>query len=357
MKKATRESASRSIGVDLAKRTSQVCVFADGQVEREFKVCNTAEAWRESLKGVERGRVIMEVGGSSPWISRLLVELGFDVWVVRASTIKQLFKQRRKNDRDDARALAIAGAQCPDLLQRVLHRSERTQRDHFKIVQRDALVRTRTSLIACLRGSLSSFGIDVPICSSDAINRRVLEHVSEDLRGEFTPILIALATISAQVKQLDDEIAELADERYPETKALRQITGVGALTALAFVLRVEDPKRFARNRAVGAYFGLAQGQQQSGDSDPQMPITKTGDRLVRRLLVQAAHYVLGPFGPDSDLKRFGKSIADRGGPRAKRRAVVAVARRLAVLMLSLWKSGEVYEPLRIASSKAAAAIA
>ena len=356
MVKISSKPVSRSIGVDLGKRTSHVCVVVDGDMEREFKVSGGALAWQAAFEKVERGRVVMEVGGPSPWVSRVLLKMGFDVWVVSPLTLKAVYKkQRRKNDRDDARALALAGAQSPGMLTRVAHCSEAVQRDRLKIVQRDVLVRSRTRLIASLRGSLGSLGIDVPKCSSDAINRRVEEHVPDDLRESFAPMLIALATISAQIKQLDGDIELLAETRYPATNVVGQMKGVGALTALAFVLKVEDPNRFTKNRSVGAYFGLAQGQQQSGDNDPQMPITKTGDGLMRRLLVQAAHYILGRFGVDSDLKRFGEAIAARGGPRAKRRAVVAVARRLAVLMLSLWKTGEVYEPLRITNSRLAVA--
>lgn len=351
MAKIICKPVSRSIGVDLGKRTSHVCVLVDGEVEREFKVSSTAESWQKAFEPLERGRLIMEVGGPSPWVSRLLSKMGFDVWVVTPWTLKEIFKkQRRKNDRSDARALALAGAQSPGLLERVAHTSEQVQRDRIAIVQRDTLVRARTRMIGCLRGSLGSLGIDVPDCSSDAINRRVEEHVPQDLRASFTPMLVALATISAQIKQLDDVIEELG-ERYGATQVVRQIKGVGPLTSLAFVLKVEDPRRFPRTRSVGAYFGLAQGQQQSGERDPQMPITKSGDDLMRRLLVQSAHYILGRFGEDSDLRRFGEAICARGGKHAKRRAVVAVARRLAVLMLSLWKSGEVYEPLRINNAR------
>lgn len=354
MAKIICKPVSRSIGVDLGKRTSHVCVLVDGEVEREFKVSSTAESWQKAFEPLERCRLIMEVGGPSPWVSRLLSKMGFDVWVVTPWTLKEIFKkQRRKNDRSDARALALAGAQSPGLLERVDHSSEQVQRDRITLVQRDTLVRARTRMIGCLRGALGSLGIDVPICSSDAINRRVEEHVPQDLRASFAPMLIALATISAQIKLLDAAIEELG-KRYGATNLVRQIKGVGPVTALAFVLKVENPRRFPRTRSVGAYFGLAQGQQQSGERDPQMPITKAGDDLMRRLLVQSAHYILGPFGDDSDLKRFGEAICARGGPRAKRRAVVAVARRLAVLMLSLWKSGEVYEPLRINNARPSA---
>jgi len=124
------------------------------------------------------------------------------------------------------------------------------------------------------------------------------------------------------------------------------VEGVGALTALTFVLTVGDPHRFEKSRSVGAYFGLVPATAQSGDRDPQKRISKEGDEMLRKLLVSSAHYILAPFGSDSDLRRHGEKIASRGGKNAKKRAVVAVARKLSVLLHSLWVSGEVYDPLR-----------
>ncbi len=112
------------------------------------------------------------------------------------------------------------------------------------------------------------------------------------------------------------------------------------------MLTLEDPARFPTSRDVGAYVGLVPKRSASGQRDPQLGITRAGDRMLRRLLVQAAHYTLGPFGPDTDLRRFGEKLAARGGKNAKKRAIVAVARKLAVLLHSLWSTGEVYEPLR-----------
>ena len=126
---------------------------------------------------------------------------------------------------------------------------------------------------------------------------------------------------------------------------MRQVEGIGPLTALTFVLTLEDPYRFEKSRSVGAYLGLVPATDQSGDRDPQKRISKEGDEMLRKLLVGSAHYILGPFGSDSDLRRHGEKIASRGGKNAKKRAAVAVARKLSVLLHSLWVSGEVYDPL------------
>ena len=151
--------------------------------------------------------------------------------------------------------------------------------------------------------------------------------------------------ILAKLKAFTRQIQVLADQSYRETRLLRQVAGVGPITSLAFVLTLEDPGRFPRSRTVAAFLGLVPGRKQSGDSDPQRRITRCGDRALRGLLVNAAPYILGPVGPDSDLRRFGAKIASRGGKNAKKRAIVAVARKLAVLLLHLWRSAELYEPL------------
>ena len=162
----------------------------------------------------------------------------------------------------------------------------------------------------------------------------------------MTRLATAIDALSEQVRCYDKRIETLTEQRYSETAVLRQITGVGALTSLAFVLTLFDKQRFPRSRDLGPYLGLVPRQDESGDRSPQLPITKAGNGYLRRLLVGSAHYVLGPFGPDSDLRRFGQRLAERGGKNAKKRAVVAVARKLAVLLHRLWVTGEVYDPLR-----------
>lgn len=135
------------------------------------------------------------------------------------------------------------------------------------------------------------------------------------------------------------------------------MAGVGPVTALTYVLTIDDPARFRKSRAVGSYLGLACRRSQSGDKDPELRITKAGDPALRFLLVQAAHYILGPFGPDTDLKRWGLALATRGRKNARKRAVVAVARKLGVLLHRLWVTGTVYEPLRNSEPRQALAAA
>jgi transposase len=168
------------------------------------------------------------------------------------------------------------------------------------------------------------------------------------------PLLETVDHLTRTIRRMDREIERLGQERYPETQLLRQVTGVGPITALYYVLTLEDPNRFAKSRSVGAYLGLCPKQRDSGTQQPQLRITKAGDVLLRRLLVNAAQYILGPFGPDTDLRRAGLRMAERGGKAAKKRAVVAVARRRAVLLHRLWVTGEEYESLRQATNEEAA---
>lgn len=168
-------------------------------------------------------------------------------------------------------------------------------------------------------------------------------------------MLDVIAVLGKEVGRYDRQVETLAATRHPETTALRQVPGVGALTALSYVLTLEDPARFPKSRAVGSYLGLRPKQRDSGESTPALRISKRGDAHLRRLLVGSAHYILGPFGPDTDLRRWGLTLAARGGTNAKKRAVVAVARKLAVLLHRLWVTGEVYEPLRLAQQRQVAA--
>jgi transposase len=347
---------SRTIGVDLGDRWSQVCVLdADGDIEEESRVRTRPEALRQRFSSCSRSRVAIEVGTHSPWVSSLLVECGHEVLVANARRVRAIYQNDTKCDRTDAQMLARLARSDPRLLHPVRHRGEQARRDLELLRARDTLVRSRTQEINHVRGSLKSFGVSIPRCSAEAFVKR-LDTVEESLRSLVAPIVEMIRTLTTAIKDYERRIEAMAT-RYPEVQLLRQISGVGPMTATAYVLTIEDPHRFSRSRAVGSYLGLRSARSQSGDSDPQRRITRAGDAMVRRLLVTSAQYILGPFGPDTDLRRKGLEIAARGGKNAKKRAVVAVARRLSVLLHRLWITGEVYEPLRIATMRGAATAA
>jgi transposase len=186
----------------------------------------------------------------------------------------------------------------------------------------------------------------LPKCPARSFHKKAAEHIPEALWPALGPILEQIGSLTERIREYDRKLEEISKEHYPETELLRQVEGIGPLTALTFVLTLEDPYRFEKSRSVGAYLGLVPARDQSGNRDPQKRISKEGDEMLRKLLVGSAHYILGPFGSDSDLRRHGEKIASRGGKNSKKRAAVAVARKLSVLLHSLWTSGEVYDPLR-----------
>ena len=227
----------------------------------------------------------------------------------------------------------------------VAHRGEESQAHLAIIRSRQALVGCRTQLVNHVRGAVKSFGARLPKCPARSFHNRAPEHIPEALLPALGPILEQIGSLTERIRQYDRQLETVSEEHYPETQLLCQVEGIGPLTALTFVLTVEDPHRFEKSRSVGAYLGLVPATDRSGDSDPQKRISKEGDEMLRKLLVSSAHYILGSFGSDSDLRRHGEKIASRGGKNAKKRAAVAVARKLCVLLHRLWITGEVYDPL------------
>lgn len=336
-----------TIGVDVGDRYCHLHFLdASGECLEESRVRTTPDALRQRFAAVSRARVVLEAGTHSPWVSRLIKELGHEVIVANPKQLRVIYENDAKSDRVDAEYLARIGRLDPALLKGIEHRGEEAQADLTLIRSRDALVRARGRLINHCRGVVKSLGGRLPTCSGQTFHRKVREHVPVPLRPALGPILEQIEQITAQIRAYDRQIQELGRNRYPETERMRQVVGVGPVTSLAFALVIEDPTRFRNSRSVGAYLGLQPRRKDSGDSQPQLRITKAGDSLLRRLLVQSACYIMGPHGPDCDLRRFGERIAARGGKSARKRAQVAVARKLAVLLHRLWMSGEAYEPLR-----------
>jgi transposase len=344
---AVSQSSTITAGLDLGDRYSYLCLLdtQSGEVLEEGRISTTPKALQRRFSGCETMHIAIEAGTHSPWVSRLLERLGHRVLVANARKLRLIYAEGRKNDRLDAQNLARLARLDPRLLVPLRHRGE-TSQAHLAIVRsREALIEARAKLINHVRGTVKSFGARLPKCSSPTFHKKVAAYLPEPLRLALEPLLETIASMTAHIREYDRKLESVASELYPETKLLRQVHGVGTLTALAFVLTLEDPSRFATSRAAGAYLGLVPGKDQSGERDPQKRISKRGNGLLRKLLVGSAHRILGPFGKDSDLRRHGLKIAERGGKNAKKRAVVAVARKLSVLLHRLWVSGEVYEPL------------
>jgi transposase len=335
-----------TIGVDLGDRNSWYCVLDEtGHIQIEQRVRTTEKALREVFGAMPRSRIALEIGTHSPWISRLLKELGHEVIVANARKVRLIGESRKKDDRLDAQSLARLARIDPQLLSPVKHRSAEAQADLMMIRARAGLVRARTSLVNTARGLAKSYGERLRSCNVRNLNPEKAEGLSPELQTALQPLLAAIASVSERIAEYNERIESLARERYPQVELLKQIKGVGTLIALTFVLTLEDPHRFRKSRDVGSYLGLQPGRRNSGQSAPQMHISKEGDPYLRTLLVQGAQHILGPFGVDSDLRRWGLRLAERGGKSGKKRAIVATARKLAVLLHHLWVSGEVYEPL------------
>ena len=347
-KRATaRKRGPITIGMDLGDKISRYCVLGEnGERLSEGSVATTRKAMAQKFAGMRRCRVAMEVGTHSPWLSRWLTGLGFEVIVANARQVKLISASSRKNDRMDALLLARLARVDPQLLRPIRHRSERAQSDLMTIRIRAVLVEARTSLVNAARGFAKAQGDRLPACDADAMGVEKMEALPAAVRERLTPLLEQVESLTKKIQELEAKIEQIARTEYPETELLRQVKGVGTLIALTFVLTVEDRERFQKSRDVGCYVGLRPKQSESGQSQPQLPITKEGDRYLRQLLVQGAHCILSRRGPDTDLKRWGLKLASRGGKNAKKRAIVAVARKLAVLLHRLWVTGEVYDPLR-----------
>ena len=336
-----------TIGLDLGDRSSCYCVLDEaGQVILERSLPTTSKAMEPVFGRMTLSRIALETGTHSPWVSRLLTRLGHEVIVAHARNVRLIGESRRKDDRIDARTLARLARIDPQLLSPVQHRSAKAQIHLTVIRARAGLVSARTALVNAARGLVKSYGERLRKCGTQQISRETASGLSAELRDALEPLLCEVESLNERIKEYDRRIEQLARKEYPEVVLLQQVKGVGELIALTYVLTIEDPRRFRKSRDVGCFLGLRPGRRNSGQSEPQMHISKEGDRYLRTLLVQGAHYILGPFGEDSDLRRWGRKLAERGGKNAKKRAVVAVARKLAILLHRLWVSGEVYEPLR-----------
>jgi len=359
MKKVSTAAAKQSgnfsqqeltIGLDLGDRSSCYCVLDEaGRIVSEQKVSTTAKALQAAFGAMPRSRIALETGMHSPWISRLLSGLGHEVIVAHARNVRLIGESRRKDDRLDAQTLGRLARIDPQLLCPVKHRSAQAQADLTLIRARAGLVRARTALVNTARGLAKSYGERLRGCNVRNMNPEKAEALSPELQAALEPLLVTLESLSEQIAEYNERIESLAQQSYPQVALLKQIKGVGTLIALTFLLTLEDPHRFRKSRDVGCYLGLQPGRRNSGQSEPQMHISKEGDPYLRTLLVQGAQHILGPFGIDCDLRRWGLKLAQRGGKSGKKRAIIATARKLAVLLHHLWVSGEVYEPLHNSS--------
>lgn len=342
-----------TIGLDLGDKRHAVCVLnSKGEIIEERSICNSRESLSKLIGRYPQARVALEAGSHSPWVSRWLKGLGCEVLVANARKLRAIYQNERKSDALDARMLAKLARVDPSLLHPIEHGSEQAQRDLLRIKLRDNLVRQRVDIISSVRFTLKSLGIRLPSPNTACFAKRargLLENDDPQLLAMIAPSLEVIDLLTAQIRQLDREIEQLCERDYPQSARLRAIRGVGPITALSFMLTIGRPERFAKPRDVGAYLGMVPKRDQSGSTDKALRISKSGNAYLRRLLVSCAQYILGPFGEDCDLRTRGLKLIERGGRGARKKAVIATARKLSVLMLTLWRHQTDYQPRRQAA--------
>lgn len=327
-------------GIDLHTEYSQICILSeDGEVMETSRIRTSRPRLTRFFGSREPMRVVMEAGGSSPWVSRLLGSLGHEVVVCSPRRVRLIAESKLKNDRVDAELLARLVRLDPEFLRPIQHRSEEAQLLRANLKVRSAMVEARTKWINTVRGLLRSFGYKVagksPGTFVDRVNRMKLP---DELRAMIEPLLEQLDLLSSEIKRRNEHVEEMVKD-LPEVDHLREIPGVGPVVATYFVLTIDDPQRFRNSRDVASFFGLRPSMRESALVTHFGRITKEGDPEMRRLLVQAAHACLLTKA-DSELKQWALTLAQRKG---KGKAAVALARKLAVLMHRLWVTGEVYQ--------------
>ena len=336
-----------TVGLDVGdKRTHWCAIDAGRKVVARGSFRTTRDELATAMTPYAGAKVVLEAGSQSPWMSRALRSLGHEVQVADPRCVQLISKDPRKTDRRDAEMLTKMASAMPDLLGNVHHRGEQAHA-HLAIVRaRDLIVRMRTMAVQQARGICKAFGLRLPKCSTGGFPARAEGLIPKILRQAVSPIVDLVADLTSRIRAFDRDLAKLAKEHYPEVAHLQQVDGIGPVISVAYVLSVEDPKRFSRSRRVGSWLGLCPRVQSSGDRNPQLPISKAGDPKLRRLLIQGARRILGPLGADCDLRRYGLRIAERGGKTGKKKAAVAVARKLAVLLHRLWVTGATYDAFR-----------
>ena len=353
MKKCSTEIV---VGMDLSDKKSEICEMRqrDGEITLRTEVANDVDslsAFFSNYSHPETVLIAMEAGTHSPWMSALLADMKFKVVIGNPRKLEFIWKSDNKSDRRDAEMLARVARFDLKLFHPISHRNRESQADLAVIKARDALVKTRTALVNTVRGMLKSMGYKVDPCSTPAFADKLINEMPEEYCFALKDTLEIIRQITGSIKSYDAKLKKLSREKYPEAELLQQVNGVGPITALAFVLTIEDPGRFRKSRYVGCYLGLVPKRDQSGKVDKELGITKAGNAYMRSLLVQCAQYILGPFGKDCELRRFGEKIAGRGGKAAKKKAVIAVARKLSILLHRLWADNAAYEPFYSKKSK------
>jgi len=334
-----------TIGMDLGNKKHTVCALdQEGKVLWRREVANTPEALKPFFEENAGATVAMETGLCCRWISALAKSCGCDALVGNARKLAAIWQSKQKNDENDALLIAKLARADRELFHPVELRDDERHEMVQIIELREVAVSQRTQAVNSVRGLCKAHGVFIPKCDAACFHRVAKDAIPKGMAWKFKPMLRHLKGLATTIKRYDAMLEKYAQAHFKEeVELLRTIPSVGPITSCAFVAHVADPKRFGSARDAGAYFGLTPGQDQSGDKDAPKRITKAGSTLMRHLLVTAANYILRASSPDTALKRHGERICARGGKVARRKAKTAVARKLAVVMLAMLKSGKAYD--------------
>lgn len=340
-----------TIGIDLGDVWSHYCTLnQDGEVIDRGRFRTTPKGIGTWFTDVPHARVAMEAGTHSIWISEQLEELGHEVIVANVRELRAISHSDRKSDQIDAEKLARYARLDPEILRPIAHRTVEQQEALTLIRARDLMVRLRTAAVNAVRGLTKSCGHRMPASTTGCFAKRSLAVMPPGLATALGPVLQQIAEMTLKIKHYDQQIRLLTQTEYPEAQTLLTVQGVGPITALTFVLTLGSKERFGRSRDVGCYLGLRPRRSQSGERNPQLGITKAGNGYLRHLLIECANHILRPRGKDSALRQWGLHLAARGGKQSRNKAVVAVARKLAVLLHRLWATQEPYAPFYAAAT-------
>jgi len=344
------KSTAFTVGIDLGDRVAHACAVRGGEVIERFSFKMSLDDVVNAFVDRDRCTVALEAGAQCAWVTEALQDLGFEVVVANPRKLKAISTNTRKNDRNDAEMLARLVAVDRSLLSPVTLRDPAQQRALNLLGTRHALVEQRTAAINRIRSCCKSVGLRLQSTAPTAL-AKLQSDIPAPLRDCLAPLFALVSFVNGQIHDLDTQLQDIAERDYPVTQRLQTVKGVGPVTSLAFVLVLGQFERFPSGRHAAAYLGLVPRQDQSGAIDRQLGISKTGNTYLRQLLTQCAHSILGANGQDSELRRWGLAIAERGGKNAKKRAVVATARKLAVLLYCMWKHGTTWNPEHNAAAR------
>ena len=289
----------------------------NGEIVHEGRVKLTRQALTARFDGLQCARVALEAGTHSLWVSALSTEFGHDVIVANVRELAAITGSTKKSDKNDAVKLARYARLDPSILCPIRHRSAESQRDLSFIRARAALLQARTLLLNTARGIAKPLGYRLPKCTADAFARNCRGHIPDQLTLVLSPLMDQIQQLTDGIKAYDDQIEAMSADRGAELSPILSVPGIGVLTAWTFVLTIGDQSRFKRSRDVACYLGLQPKRSQSGGCDPRLGITKAGNGYARMLLVECAQHILGPFGRDSHLRRWGLNLSQRGGKGSK----------------------------------------